>query len=178
MSIIVEGPDGAGKTSLIRVLEQKLGLTVEPKVVNEDMTTTVDLKQWVEDDNNRDNDGRVLYDRHRLISECIYGAVFRPNTPSPGFDSYDWLAMELGIFYSRQPYIVYCLPPLETIQRNVWQDETNMTVRADIDQIYAHYRVRAAIDHYHTPISVWDYTKPETRDDILSSIIYFLKTGT
>ena len=44
--IILEGPDGAGKTLLAQRLSEELHVPVQPKVVQSDMTSEVDLVDW------------------------------------------------------------------------------------------------------------------------------------
>lgn len=174
MSIIVEGPDGGGKTTLISKISEVFHLDPEPRVVDQQTRAMTNLKVWVEEDNKRP-EGWILYDRHRLISECIYGPIMRPQGRD-GFTNYSWLADQLGIFYSRQPFIIYCLPPAEEVKRNVYGDSNNGAVMPYIDVIYDAYVVRAAIDRYHTPTHHWDYTNP-SEDMLLDSLDYYLKNG-
>ena len=46
--IIVEGPDGAGKTTLVDKLARRFSLGVEPKIVRSDMSHDVSKKAWCE----------------------------------------------------------------------------------------------------------------------------------
>ena len=67
--IIVEGPDGAGKTTLIRQLQERWpDLAVAPRVVSKDAEAMVDLQEWV-NINLSDGPQYKIFDRHRLISE-------------------------------------------------------------------------------------------------------------
>lgn len=151
--IIVEGPDGAGKTNLIRRLENVLGLGVEPRVVSKDAEAMGDLKTWVEKDL-ASWPRAALYDRHRLISEPIYGPVLRPK-PHPGFEDLDWLTQMQLDFRVRGPLVIYCLPPLEVVRANVMTGNDNVVVQNHIDTIYWLYFMQASRDHTSM---VWDYT--------------------
>ncbi|MCA1807247.1 MAG: ATP-binding protein [Actinobacteria bacterium] len=51
--IVVEGPDGAGKTTLIRDLSALLNIPVAPRVVSQETKAMVDLRQWTEDNVSR-----------------------------------------------------------------------------------------------------------------------------
>src|SRR5215211_3588455 len=94
--IIVEGPDGSGKTTLIEKLASEFNFPVMPRVVNKDTEAMVDLVKWTEEDLTK-GFGPRIYDRHRLISEPIYGSVVR-HEMQPGFDDIHWLhAMQANL---------------------------------------------------------------------------------
>lgn len=163
--VIVEGPDGAGKTTLVRRLSRELGIEPEPKVVNERAEAMTDLVAWVHKDLNQ-GFGRRLYDRHRLISEPIYGPLVRGHL-EPGFDDLDWLALMLARFYEHCPVIIYCLPPFETVWGNVRDDPANVVVRSlsTLKLIHASYHMRCALDLARTPeeatVMTWNYVEDE-----------------
>lgn len=68
--IIVEGPDGSGKTTLINQLAKEFELEVNPRVVSKETNELTDLKTWVEE-NIAQGFQYKLFDRYRLISEFI-----------------------------------------------------------------------------------------------------------
>lgn len=156
--IIVEGPDGAGKTTLISQMSAELHLPVAARVVSKDTEAMVDINRWV-DHNLAKGFHDMIYDRHRLISEPTYGPILR-STAQPGFDDLTWLRPRMTKFYALHPIIIYCLPPLETVLRNVERDPDNRVVQKHIQQIYSVYVTRAAIDGTHPDLNVriWDYT--------------------
>ena len=162
--IVVEGPDGAGKTTLITQLVLHTGLPVAPRVVSKDAEAMVDLKQWV-DENLDQGFHQVIFDRHRLISEPIYGPILRQKL-EPGFDSMSWLFPRLRQFYRIDPVIIYCLPPFETVWDNVRDDESNKVVaqREVIQQIWGAYFNKALTEYSLKPKRtwLWDYTNPDT----------------
>jgi GTPase SAR1 family protein len=160
--IVVEGPDGGGKTTLINhLLDDFPQYGVAPRVVAKDTTSMVDLKQWVEDDNNAPGRG-IMYDRHRLISEPIYGPIMRPNQPEPGFDNLNWFLNQTKVFYNRRPIIIYCLPRLEVVRANVSEDPNNKEVADKITPIWQGYMVRAACDWPGRAL-IYDYQKNSYR---------------
>lgn len=158
--IVVEGPDGSGKTTLVRRLSTDLGIEVMPRVVSKDAEAMVDLKEWTERDVAR-GFGRRLYDRHRLISECIYAPGLGREWTGGGFSSYQWLANQLARFYAAEPIIIYCLPEMDICWGNVKDDPDNKVVhdRKTHDTIYRLYHARCGIDLALSKASVmvWDY---------------------
>ncbi|WNO27814.1 thymidylate kinase [Microbacterium phage Huwbert] len=156
--IIVEGPDGAGKSTLIRELVDVTGFEVAPRVVSKETEAMVDLKVWVED--NLDlGPHDAIYDRYRLISEFIYGPTLRI-TQQPGFTDPDWVLHHLSKLYKNDPIIIYCLPPLDTVRYNLEGDADNTRVVDHIQQIYTAYLERASMDLIMRPhrTIIHDYT--------------------
>lgn len=165
--IIVEGPDGGGKTTLIRRLSEDLGLRIAPRVVAQDTTAMVDLKLWVEENLNLGYHMK-LYDRHRLISEPIYGAV--KNRVEPGFDDLGWMTAMMSNFYEIEPTIIYCLPPKAAVIHNVQHGyDDNSAVFSQIEVIYSAYIAKAAMDVGLEFAYVYDYTRM-TYETILEKI--------
>lgn len=162
--VIVEGPDGAGKTHLIDRLSTELGIPLQSKVMSSEMKPSVDLAEWVETDLEK-GFGPRLYDRHRLISELIYGPVFRNTGLDPGFDDPTWLAVQLARFFELDPIIILCMPPLQTVVDNVEADDRNKVVRDQIRTIYWLYYVWSC--QYTKYRWMWDYTKPEHHNQAL-----------
>lgn len=157
--IIVEGPDGAGKTTLIDRLAKELNLPVNPKLVNSDMSRAQDMSVWVEGNVGRGFQ-RLLFDRHCLISEGIYGTIARGRVDSKFDDPY-WLSTQTYRFYRGcHPLIIYCLPPLDSVRRNVTSGEIEQptSVGKNIDMIYTAYATRAAVDIAHHDAVIYDYT--------------------
>jgi len=157
--IIVEGPDGAGKTTLIKSIVEATGFPIAPRVVAQDTTAMVDLQSWV-DDNLEQGFQKVIFDRHRLISETIYGPILR-HEQEPGFNEMKWLAPRMKRFYELKPIIIYCLPPLQTVLDNIIDDPDNRAVLPRIHAIYSAYVSRASLDETFSPgiTKVWDYTQ-------------------
>lgn len=166
--VIVEGPDGAGKTTLIEAMKARYGLEVAPRVVTKDAEAMVSLPDWV-DENLAKGLQWLIFDRHRLISEPIYGPILR-STPEEGFDSVIQMHLWFEKFYDLAPLIIYCLPPMQTVVNNVMGDDDNWVVQDRIRSIYSAYASRAAMDWYHMPgsVIVWDYTTDGREDDPLA----------
>lgn len=156
--IIVEGPDGAGKTTLIKnITEAYPDLEVAPRVVSKETKDLTDLQKWV-DHNLAQGFQYKLFDRHRLISEFIYGPVLR-RVQRPGFTSGAWVHGSLRRFYMIKPVIIYCLPPLDVVRHNVVGDIDNSKVELHIEQIYTAYLQRASLDVTFAGALIYDYTR-------------------
>lgn len=157
--LIVEGPDGGGKTTLIRQMQERYGFEVAPRVVSKDTEAMGDLKKWVED-NVEKGFQDLIFDRHRLISEPIYAPIMG-RSAVPGFDNVIWLWHMLDLFWRAKPIVVYCLPPKSEVIGNVINDPDNQAVADKIGSIYNAYAFRAALDSTRRDqgiIDIWDYT--------------------
>lgn len=143
--IIIEGPDGSGKSTLVNKLARELRLPVADKVVASDTTAMTDLVKWTEDNVARGFQP-TIFDRHRLISEPIYGPILKPRQ-DPSFCDLSWLSQQLWLFYGCKPVIIYCLPDIRTVRANVAREDTdNSVVAGRIAAIYAAYVNRATLD--------------------------------
>ena len=72
--IIVEGPDGAGKTTLVEQLERDWGLTRERKQTSAQAVSLMPPGAWIEEQLDM-GFGMRLYDRFALISSPLYTFV-------------------------------------------------------------------------------------------------------
>jgi len=112
-SIILEGPDGAGKTTLARAIHERFGdpaqaltsyrhltYVAEPRVSLRQM---LDSLQWAEE---RWQAGQLsLIDRH-WVSECLYDQVYRR-----GLSPVSRFAYVMDALFARQRGVyVLCLP--------------------------------------------------------------------
>lgn len=86
--IIVEGPDGSGKTTLISRLVDETGLPIHSRACNSDGSpisgdhSRSDLFNWaIHDTLNIMEQAVSIYDRHPLISEYVYGPIIRKALP-------------------------------------------------------------------------------------------------
>lgn len=166
--IIVEGPDGAGKTTLIEQLKERYGLEVAPRVVTKGAEAMTDLKVWVEQ-NLAEGFQYRIFDRHRLVSEYIYGPLLRKEQ-QPGFTDLIWSHQRLKELYNDvRPILIYCLPPLELVRENVLRDPENAVVAEHIDAMYAAYVHRASLDwvNFAPSTIIYDYNSDGREQDPL-----------
>lgn len=157
--IIVEGPDGAGKTTLIERLEGQLGITREPRAVSSEAKSLVPIGHYIEDEL-RKGFGMRLYDRFALISSPMYMPL--PNrTFRDEMLNQDWLMAHWVKMTRIDPLIILCLPPMADVVRNVKRDPHNKAVWDYIETIYLSYHNWYCAHHPFNPsIILWDYTNP------------------
>jgi len=158
--IVIEGPDGSGKTTLVRYLAETLNLPVANKIVGSDLSVLANKREWV-DANLNVGIQRIIFDRHCLISEGIYGPLLRSTLPDE-FKNFNWYAESQRMFKAIQPMLIFCLPPLDEVKANVASDEVNpQGIKDMVEPIYWSYYHLAA----GWPESIrWDYTRHQTEN--------------
>lgn len=158
--IIVEGPDGAGKTTLIEQIEADWAMSREPRAVSSAAESIVPIGKYI-DEELRKGFGWRLYDRFALISSPMY--MMLPNrTFREEMLDFTWLQAQYVKFAKIEPAIIYCLPPFETVLANVQaEDNSGGKVQPEIEQIYLNYHAFAA-RVYSSSSMVYDYTNPDT----------------
>lgn len=134
--IVLEGPDGAGKSTLAENIRREAGRRYFVMVRHSCRPLTfrdADLfSSWVRGLNpNLD----AIIDRHPLISEPIYGPILRGVDLLQGYSLSDRLA-ELERRVSR---IVYCRPSTDTILRCIHSEPQLQWVVEKIDLLIAAY---------------------------------------
>lgn len=171
--IIVEGPDGAGKTRLVERLEDRFAVERRPRAVRSSLEGPVDdLCRWVFEDTKWHHtriyagqpveyDWISIYDRHPLISEPIYGPLVRGKLPDEW--SYTWMNESIRALEPISPLIIFCMPPLEQVLANIKTnpDEQMPGVYANMERIYALYTATVAMwSGRREPVGVFlhDYT--------------------
>lgn len=175
--IIVEGPDGAGKTTLIKTLVEATGLPVAPRVVSKDAEAMVDLVKWTED-NVQAGFQPLIFDRHRLISEPIYGPVLRAEL-TPEFMDTEWFYTQLDNLYACNPFIIYCLPSIHTVWANIMSNDDNAIFHSrmgTIQAIYGAYLNKGMTESiFRNRTFTFDYNDPIDVHRVLPNIISRIK---
>lgn len=157
--IILEGPDGAGKTQLAQRMSHELGIPLAPKFVKSDGegSGTNDLfGEAYRDVVTMPDKAPMIYDRHPLISEYVYGPIVRGVLPPDFVTPTAHATLRL---FAEQVHVIWCLPSLQTVYDNV----------ADIDSAEqmegVHKNIDAIYSMYHTmrlwwggESTVYDYT--------------------
>ena len=154
--LIVEGPDGAGKTTLIEAISNFIQWPIAPRVVSKETKALVDLNEWTTENLSKGFHA-ALYDRHRLISDPIYRFIIPGKKADPEFYNFQTLLIWLYQFNKINPVTIYCLPPLEVVKANLENDPDNAVVYEHIEPIYYAYVMQAARHFRQAPNAVWTY---------------------
>lgn len=125
-TIVVEGCDGAGKTTLIeRAREgqkERYFCTVRASRYPPDLKTAFQYLQWVK--HQRDFD--LVLDRIHVISDRVYGPILRQQ------DIFGGMPLDFGL--QTVSAVIYCRPPDPIIHENV---RKNMQMSGVIDNLDA-----------------------------------------
>lgn len=131
--LIVEGPDNSGKTTLCRTMSSRFlrGELHSPgphPERNERWQEWVNWTLW-----NPSLHKLVIFDRYSLISEAVYGPIFR------GGNS---LAKSLGQlrFRNEEGHIIWCMPSLSSVL-DFGEREQMTGVMSKGEEIYKGYEI-------------------------------------
>lgn len=140
--IIIEGADGAGKTTLIHRLMEETGLPLHERHCTSEGGPKDNLYEWAKQDVTTWHEQPMsIYDRHPLISEYIYGGLLRG-----GVDE-DFLtveAQELIERMNREALVIFCIPPYEVLAQNTKVNEQMPGVKQNLENLYWAYRDKHA----------------------------------
>lgn len=156
--IVLEGPDGGGKTTLMNHLQDVFGLHVAARFASSDEGPKDNLDQLVIKDmvNYWDGSEVRLYDRHPFISEFIYGPIIRGKVKD-GLDRRNMLGYRA--MFDMKALVILCVPPFEVAYRNVTQEKDFPQmpgVEREFDRIYTGYHRELRSAAYEP---IWyDYT--------------------
>src|ERR1700759_845104 len=107
--IILEGPDGGGKTTLSKMLNAIYGFQVRKRDDQSAFLWSIsEMSDWT-----KPYISLRVYDRFPLIGEYIYGPVWRGGG-EPEFLNID----EVRERFLQDTLIIYCRPNIKTILRN------------------------------------------------------------
>jgi hypothetical protein len=159
MMIIVEGPDGAGKSYLVKQLSHDLVIPQHERAVRDRLgphdPEGTSLWQWAYHDvTTWAAQPMSLYDRHPLVSEYIYGPIVRGQS-APGFNHPS--AHGLRRLMEQRCLLVLCLPPHDTYVENLRKEEQMEGVDEHALQLYGLYE--ALISSWGGWRVVYDYTE-------------------
>jgi len=188
--LIVEGPDGAGKSTLARYLSEQLGLRLSDHSLlsdsdrnNPDYRSAPVVRKRTYDGLMKavmgDEDAEV-HDRF-LYSELVYSEVYGRE---PCFSFYESRHISRLLVALECP-VIFCLPPLETIQSKMLPDDHMEGAYARIAEIHGKYSLMkkmmsrkqpeakgqvvkgTRLVEYSTPrIITYDYTNPNHKTKV------------
>ena len=175
MSIIVEGPDGAGKSTLIRVLlEDFPELEPAPRFCTSTGGAIDPSRQLARvGSDHRLFTKTYIYDRHPMFSEYVYSpALDRPLAK-------DFLGSRARMFHrviQSNCLVIFCLPPLSVVEDNLYQEGAEYQMPGVMDNIrviHRSYAIRA--NQYLGNMAVYDYTNVNTFKNVKEAVTFHVK---
>ena len=155
--IVLEGADGSGKTTLQKHLIEIGGFDIGPRAVTSEggVKDPGSLVRWVWDDlySWRTAERMRVYDRYPLVSEYIYGPIIRGDV-APGMLSP--FAKEMAAWFVKHALVIFCMPPLEVVKREVMKEEQMPGVVDKITDIYESYQLLML--NWQGPHVIFDWT--------------------
>lgn len=150
MIIIIEGPDGSGKTSLANQLSRQTGYPIihrsSPKTEEEKKQMLAEYLLTIKSNKN------VIFDRC-WYSEMVYGPVMRDDSviSFPGMYELERMLAKTGAI------VIYCTGPEPALwMRCTKRGEDYITCRDDFKEIHARYEELMSVPHY-IPVVRYEY---------------------
>ena len=131
--IIVDGPDGSGKTTLIK----ELGIPVAPRFADSLTGPKPKLGHLVRNDMNQWSRSKCkVYDRHPFISDYVYGPIMRDGVDKTLLT----LDREYYRYFLEKSLVIMCRPPLPIAMSNLHEGDQLPGLKQQYEQIYRAYQ--------------------------------------
>jgi len=170
--IILEGPDGAGKTTLMNDLLEAFPIDQHERASTSEGGPVDNIFEWAQADvETWTVQPLSFYDRHPVISEPIYGTILRGGY-DPKFDSREGQLLRHKLNW--RALTIVCLPPVGVVIKNLQSEKQMKGVDDHIFDIYLAYQQRLITHGEGLPHTVfhYDYTENELSEfDDLCEII-------
>lgn len=172
--LIVEGPDGSGKSTLVKALSEGTSLEVAQSFSSSRHSMPQQgVRRRVFSAISALLRGEILIHDRLYFSELVYGSILRGAALfSP--EEQQWIN---GTLKTYNVPVIVCLPPFQTVQDNVMSgpsDSHIQGVRNHIEEIWAQYWDLTG-EVTGVPMRQYDYTR-ET--DKVDDLIEWLKPFT
>lgn len=158
--LIIEGPDGSGKSTLIKQLVEDYDLELHARASDSVDGPVPDIYDWAKHDATTwaGMTTQNIYDRHPLISELIYGPLCRGKIDGRFLQTEG--AKLIKQMYSDTVMIV-CLPDLDVVKANLSSAGQMAGVNDNIEAIYEEYKMMFATVPLWAELILHDYTRPD-----------------
>lgn len=115
--LILEGPDGSGKTTLQGILQEKFQLPAHPRFCTSDGPQDDLARAVFRDARELETQPLSIYDRHPFLSEFAYATAIPERFVRDDFLE-GWVTPLLNKV-ARLSLVILCLPPFEVVNQNV-----------------------------------------------------------
>jgi DNA polymerase III delta prime subunit len=167
--IILEGPDGSGKTTLAQELRKELGVYTWLTSSNSKPTESSQIEEVTRWINNTPASIINVVDRHPLISEFVYGSVIRNHVRH----SLSFREMALEIGYIQPTLLIHCQVNWRQQNINIDEGDHMEGVDTNIRQLRRTYhQVMQALADNGLEHLDYDYTNP---GNIMDHIFRFVR---
>ena len=174
MLVIIEGPDGSGKTSLVRRLRQGLvpytwilKSNSKPRTIDHMTAVT----EWIR---LHPPELPLICDRYPLISELVYGPIIR------GACLHSMNVKQVADYLHDGPptLVIYCRPTMEHIRRGSENNPQMEGVPTHLLRLTSGYdSVMDALKKEGMDVKEYDYTKSHRATDVMYEIERLLRQG-
>ena len=168
--IVVEGPDGGGKTTLCNQLQRDFDLSIErPQRGGE--APVVPVRNRVYRALSRSVKGHQearIYDR-LYFSELVYGKVLRKHVEFSAFEQ----IFVTDVLRALKPVIVFCLPDFDNAQKNLVANPQLWGVEENYRKIYHEYELHNDDWGIH-----YDYERPNHYKRVTNAVAEYLQERT
>lgn len=166
--IILEGIDGGGKTSLLKEVCGRFGITQRPRFSSADGPLPNLFDRVYQDLITIPTSECQVYDRHPLISDYVYAPALRGGL----LPEFTWpSARSMRNLLAAQSLVVWCVPPKEVVSKSLLNriDEGNhQHVHTRLDEIYDAYLMQR--NFWPGDDVSYDYTDSNSRQAALRRI--------
>lgn len=165
MIIVVEGPDGAGKSTLIdnlRLCSKMHYVTLRRSGPPNNLEQIRAVIRWIEQfDPSSLHTLPLILDRHPFISEAIYGPALRGSSLLMNYYTMHDLEYHFHRFIKR---VIYCRPPTSVITQKMQNNPQLAGVTERIEEITSKYDfTMKMVRHWGIDVVEYDWTiaKPD-----------------
>lgn len=154
--IVVEGPDGAGKSTVIdnlRLSSDRYYVSMRRSGPPKTLDEIVHIVRWIE---KLTGPTPLIIDRHPFISESIYGDVLRGHSLLSNYYSVEDYQQHFKSFVDR---VIYCRPPTSVILQKMHANPQLKGVTEKIEEITARYdQIMRLVRHWGVRVVEYDWT--------------------
>lgn len=149
MLVVIEGPDGSGKSTLVRKirdfsLPQQFWCMSSARRYH-DIKDVASFMSWLHD--RPVETTRLLFDRFPIISEWVYGPILRKSYFDIPLERYAFQTPQSAAHHiaaafmslDSTPVIVHCRPPFATLAERVRGEEQMDGVVEHLQELYDRY---------------------------------------